>query len=146
MTTPGRHPPAKRRKLNADLPNADADTEHQLLRQRIRRPISPPPTGRRNTTVANDVLTPTWSFGDVPKEAAIPAAEDASAQLDVSTARDTPTATRTKYVPAPVQLTCIGDLAPHQNVDAVGLKDILGDPMIRECWNFNYLHDVDFVM
>ncbi|KAJ5150043.1 hypothetical protein N7448_001621 [Penicillium atrosanguineum] len=32
------------------------------------------------------------------------------------------------------------------NVDTVKLRDILGDPMIRECWNFNYLFDVDFVM
>jgi tyrosyl-DNA phosphodiesterase-1 len=23
---------------------------------------------------------------------------------------------------------------------------MLGDPMIRECWQFNYLHDVDFIM
>jgi len=28
----------------------------------------------------------------------------------------------------------------------VGLRDILGDPMIRECWQFNYLFDVDFLM
>jgi tyrosyl-DNA phosphodiesterase-1 len=37
-------------------------------------------------------------------------------------------------------------MPPHQNVDAVSLKDILGHPMIKECWNFNYLFDLDFVM
>jgi tyrosyl-DNA phosphodiesterase 1 len=52
----------------------------------------------------------------------------------------------TRYVSSPSQLTTIQDLAPHQNVDAVGLGDILGDPMIRECWNFNFLFDVNFVM
>lgn len=31
-------------------------------------------------------------------------------------------------------------------MDTVRLRDILGDPMIRECWQFNYLHDVDFLM
>ncbi|KAF2684493.1 phospholipase D/nuclease, partial [Lentithecium fluviatile CBS 122367] len=50
------------------------------------------------------------------------------------------------YVRTPFQLTRIKALAAHQNVDTVGLRDILGDPMIKECWNFNYLFDVDFVM
>ncbi|KAF2019391.1 phospholipase D/nuclease [Aaosphaeria arxii CBS 175.79] len=49
-------------------------------------------------------------------------------------------------IPSPVQLTKIGDLAPHQNVDTVTLHDILGDPKLIECWNFNYLFDVDFVL
>lgn len=26
------------------------------------------------------------------------------------------------------------------------MADILGDPLISECWEFNYLHDVDFLM
>lgn len=50
------------------------------------------------------------------------------------------------FLPSPIQLTRVKDLAPGQNVDAVGLKDILGDPMIKECWNFNFLFDIDFVM
>jgi tyrosyl-DNA phosphodiesterase-1 len=32
------------------------------------------------------------------------------------------------------------------NQDTVSLKDILGDPLISECWEFNYLHDIDFLM
>jgi tyrosyl-DNA phosphodiesterase-1 len=43
-------------------------------------------------------------------------------------------------------LTRIAGLAAHQNVDAVGLGDLLGDPLIKECWNFNFLFDLDFVM
>lgn len=56
--------------------------------------------------------------------------------------------TKVKVVPSPIQLTHIRDLPPSSggNVDAVRLKDILGDPLIRECWQFNYLHDVDFIM
>jgi tyrosyl-DNA phosphodiesterase-1 len=49
-------------------------------------------------------------------------------------------------VQSPVQLTHIEDMAPHQNVDATAIRDILGDPMIKECWNFNFLFDIDFVM
>lgn len=49
-------------------------------------------------------------------------------------------------VPSPVQLTAIKELHASLNIDTISLKDILGDPLIRECWLFNYLFDVDFVM
>jgi len=49
-------------------------------------------------------------------------------------------------IPSPIQLTWIRDLDASKNVDTVGLDDILGDPLIRECWQFNYLFDVDFLM
>lgn len=47
---------------------------------------------------------------------------------------------------SPFQLTKIRDLPPEMNKDTVTLKDILGDPLIAECWEFNYLHDLDFLM
>ncbi|KAL4957165.1 phospholipase D/nuclease [Aspergillus filifer] len=51
-------------------------------------------------------------------------------------------------IPSPIQLTHIRDFAPtlRNNDDTVKLSDLLGDPLIRECWQFNYLHDVDFLM
>ncbi|KAL2061955.1 hypothetical protein VTL71DRAFT_7333 [Oculimacula yallundae] len=51
-----------------------------------------------------------------------------------------------KLVKSPFQLTWIRDLPETSNIDAVSLKDILGDPMISECWEFNYLHNLDFLM
>ncbi|KAG0649163.1 putative tyrosyl-DNA phosphodiesterase [Hyphodiscus hymeniophilus] len=51
-----------------------------------------------------------------------------------------------KIVPSPFQLTWITNLPASSNLDAVSLKDILGDPLIAECWEFNYLHDLDFLM
>jgi len=51
-----------------------------------------------------------------------------------------------KIIPSPFQLTTIRDLPASSNVGAVSLKDILGDPMIAQCWEFNYLHDLDFLM
>lgn len=51
-----------------------------------------------------------------------------------------------KCVPSPVSLTTTPKLAASNNVDTVSLSDILSDPLIKECWNFNYLHDVDYVM
>ncbi|OMP88829.1 putative tyrosyl-DNA phosphodiesterase [Diplodia seriata] len=50
------------------------------------------------------------------------------------------------FVSSPVQLTRICDLPPTANVDALALKDILGDPLIVEMWQFNYMFDVDFLM
>ncbi|KAH8659164.1 tyrosyl-DNA phosphodiesterase [Tricladium varicosporioides] len=52
----------------------------------------------------------------------------------------------TKLVSSPFNLTWIRDLPESSNIEAVNLKDILGDPLISECWEFNYLHDLDFLM
>lgn len=51
-----------------------------------------------------------------------------------------------KALPSPIQLTSIRDLPASENVDTVGIKDILGDVMIKEAWIFNYLVDLDWVM
>jgi hypothetical protein len=47
---------------------------------------------------------------------------------------------------SPWQLTWIRDLPEPLNQDAVTLNDLLGDPLIYECWEFNFLHDLDFLM
>lgn len=51
-----------------------------------------------------------------------------------------------KVIKSPFQLTWIRDLPEASNKDAVSLKDLLGDPLISECWEFNYLHNLDFLM
>ena len=56
------------------------------------------------------------------------------------------TARPLQLINSPVQLTHVRDLPDGNNVDTIRLRDILGDPMIRECWQFNYLFDVDFLM
>ena len=51
-------------------------------------------------------------------------------------------------IPSPIQLTHIRDLSDSSgnNNDTIRLRDILGDPMIKECWQFNFCFDVDFIM
>lgn len=49
-------------------------------------------------------------------------------------------------VPSPVQLISIKDLPTTVNFDTISLNDILGDPLIKECWIFNFLFDVDFII
>jgi tyrosyl-DNA phosphodiesterase 1 len=49
-------------------------------------------------------------------------------------------------IASPFQLTHIRDLPDALNRDAVTLRDLLGDPLIAECWVFNFLHDIPFIM
>lgn len=57
-------------------------------------------------------------------------------------------ARQSSTIPSPVQLTHIRDIPDSSgyNEDTVKLRDILGDPLIKECWQFNFLFDVDFLM
>ena len=54
--------------------------------------------------------------------------------------------TTRKVLGSPWQLTHIRDLPEELNQNAVSLHDLLGDPLISECWEFNYLHDIKFLM
>ncbi len=47
---------------------------------------------------------------------------------------------------SPIQLSTVNGLPASSNINTVSLGDILGDPLIKECWLFNYLIDVDYVM
>ncbi|RDA88053.1 hypothetical protein CP532_5267 [Ophiocordyceps camponoti-leonardi (nom. inval.)] len=51
-----------------------------------------------------------------------------------------------RLVTSPWQLTRIRDLPDELNRDALSLRDIVGDALVRECWQFNFLHDVNFLM
>ncbi|WDK17410.1 tyrosyl-DNA phosphodiesterase [Colletotrichum graminicola] len=57
-----------------------------------------------------------------------------------------PPSRRNRRIRSPFQLTRIRDLPEAANRDTVALKDILGDPLIAECWEFNFLHDIHFLM
>jgi hypothetical protein len=133
-------PPAKRRKLDHE---EVATTEHQTKTQKgLDRTISPPLSRRRSP---ERDIEPTWGFDDVPKQTLV------ARPLPASKAEERPASeeddrTKPHVVPSPINLTRIAGLAAHQNVDAVGLGDLLGDPLIKECWNFNFLFDLDFVM
>ncbi|KAE9985580.1 hypothetical protein EG328_007246 [Venturia inaequalis] len=51
-----------------------------------------------------------------------------------------------KILSSPIKLTRIQNLPGLHNVDAVSLRDLIRDPMIKECWQFNYMLDLDFIM
>ncbi|RAO70129.1 uncharacterized protein BHQ10_006141 [Talaromyces amestolkiae] len=62
-------------------------------------------------------------------------------ELKINNAEEQP-----RIIRSPIQLTHIRDLPADKNIDTIQLHDILGDPMIRECWQFNYCFDIDFLM
>lgn len=104
----------------------------------------PEPTEAIPTAVANGLASLHRSITPPPssrprRESSVPQTSIQSADL---------TSRGPQVIPSPIQLTHIRDLsvASGNNVDTVRLKDILGDPMIRECWQFNFLFDVDFLM
>ncbi|KAJ4985916.1 tyrosyl-DNA phosphodiesterase [Stagonosporopsis vannaccii] len=151
-------PPAKRRKL--DQPPADAALFPSTASPSLNRHVSPPVL-RRNTPVSAasslQVIKPTWSFDDVPEISSTPPPshppqrtneeDQPTAHLAVLKENTKKTAEKAvQYAASPFQLTRIRDLAAHQNADTVQLKGILGSPMVKECWNFNFLFDLDFVM
>ena len=47
---------------------------------------------------------------------------------------------------SPFQLTSIEAAPSATNIDSLSLRDLIGDPLIKECWEFNYLHDIDFLV
>lgn len=126
-----REPPRKKARL--DKSDAE-DVDARELRQRrsaflssLSRSVTPP---LRNITSIQEPLT---THGD--GEGSHAATQSTPAASD-----------KRVVVQSPFQLTHIRDLPADHNVDAVRVTDILGDPMIRECWQFNYLFDVDWLM
>lgn len=140
-------PSTKRRKLNANVPEKEiATTELQpSLRKGLDRPISPPLSRCRSAGLTPSFV-PTWNFDDMPKQtlASRPAQSPISAKVCLAEEENGDGGTR--FIRSPIQLTRVEKLPGDQNVDTVGLSDLLGDPLIKECWNFNFLFDLDFVM
>jgi len=93
------------------------------------RPVSPP-SRKAPKSPQTDVETP------------VPAS---SSTLPISPGR-VPATTPIALLKSPFQLTHIRDLPDALNVDSITLHDLLGDPLISQCWEFNYLHDIAFLM
>ncbi|CAI4211350.1 unnamed protein product [Parascedosporium putredinis] len=55
--------------------------------------------------------------------------------------RDAPT-----LLSSPFQLIRIDGLLNRYNRGTVTLKSLVGDPLLKECWNFNYMHDIEYIM
>lgn len=151
--------PPKRRKLEEAvgsqvsriLPSLDRDISPPV---RPKRASAPTRVSHDDPTVNSRLAT---AIGQEPKDTTIDEAtesdfdgddHDASAcnsmESEKTASKSKPSPVR--ILPSPIQLTRIQNLASSHNVDSVSLRDLIGDPMIKECWQFNYLLDLDFIM
>lgn len=112
-----------------------------------RSSISPPPKRRRTAEDKGKYSV------DVVDDVASPSATQQAHQSNdekFSAEKLSPTQSlgqpNARLIASPVQLNFIEELPPASNVDTISLGSILGDVMIKECWLFNYLFDLDFVM
>ncbi|KAK4221745.1 tyrosyl-DNA phosphodiesterase I [Podospora fimiseda] len=99
----------------------------------LTRLISPPRKKRRVSTTPED-------------SPALDQRSTTTNHVSTTTKTTTPPSSLPQVIKSPFQLTKIRDLPPELNKDTVALKDLLGDPLISECWEFNYIHDIDFLM
>jgi tyrosyl-DNA phosphodiesterase 1 len=60
--------------------------------------------------------------------------------------KKTPDFPKHHVVQSPFKLTRIRALPASANIDTIGIRDILGDVMLKEVWLFDFLYDVDWVM
>ncbi|KAL1858899.1 hypothetical protein Daus18300_009768 [Diaporthe australafricana] len=128
----------KRRRLSVDVDNDRPDsgpttTPGQLTPRSLNHPVSPPRKRSRHQAIQPE--------SDEQKEQ-----HQTKPASSKPTDGSLPTSGANETFSSPFQLTWIRDLPDAANTDAVTLRDILGDPLIAECWEFNYLHDVDFLI
>lgn len=124
--------PSKRARVSADSVQENTTTTPLAS---LHRSITPPSLSRSGLSA--EPLSAAVSLPDAQSQA----------QVDEESS-STSTHHQPRLIPSPIQLTHIQDFPANKgyNVDTVRLRDILGDPMIRECWQFNYLFDVDFLI
>ncbi|KAI1174652.1 tyrosyl-DNA phosphodiesterase [Nemania sp. FL0916] len=103
--------------------------------------MAEPPTKRRRLSSDEDhdsSQDTLYSRGKKP-------ASSSSVFPPISPPRTKKAKTRT-CIASPFRLTTIRDLPDECNVGAVSLGDLIGDPLVAELWDFNYLHDIDFLL
>lgn len=137
----------KRRRIDED-PSEGSSNQPEV--SRARKSISPPnhKRNRPSEAIANTTkcsLHPISSPSPASHKSSISQQEIKGSIPPTSIIQETSSASIATS-PSPVQLICVKDLPSSYNIDSISLKDILGEPLIQECWIFNYLFDVDFVM
>ena len=129
-------PPTKRRRLDSSSPLNSERHARGNIDLEASRPYSASPLDASETTgelssLLNRPISPPHSKRHLGKENVSPY----SAQSIPSNA-----------VASPLRLSHVEGLSSANNIDTLRLKDIIGDPLIKECWVFNYLFDMDFLM
>ncbi|RMD40290.1 hypothetical protein DV735_g4847, partial [Chaetothyriales sp. CBS 134920] len=115
--------PYKRQKLNSNDPvdPVDLRSRRAAFLSSLSRDVSPPRSRRQATE---------------------PVAKRSCPQV-----KDTPEKKlNANLVSSPFKLTTIRDLPASDNLDTASLHDVVGNPLIKEAWIFNFCFDVDWTM
>lgn len=126
---------SKRKVPDDDGDAVDAATVRQqraAFLASMSRGISPPPSSRTPDSAASAATTPVVHST---------VSEEAKKAMDGPQHAHAP-----RLVPSPFKLTKIRDLPASSNIDTVSLHDILGNPLIKEAWVFNFCFDIDWMM
>ncbi|KAI5865155.1 phospholipase D/nuclease [Durotheca rogersii] len=110
-------------------------------------------------------LTPGWHASGQTRPRTVPASPPSSRHRWISTSASRPASLITKnpfgerrvgqvkprarkgmMTPSPFRLTTVAALPNNTNVETVSVRDVLGDPLISECWSINDTHDIPWFM
>ncbi|KAJ9610126.1 hypothetical protein H2204_015460 [Knufia peltigerae] len=144
----------------ADAASVRARRAHFL--SSISRPISPPGTSRSETSTPQPEISTdlaphqvSQTMGNRIRPLHVTKTEAHDTGLSTGETNLPATASpkqngqdrqHATYIPSPFRLTSIRDLPASENNDTISLQDILGNPLIKEAWIFNYCFDVDWLM
>ncbi|KAK6352316.1 hypothetical protein TWF730_009146 [Orbilia blumenaviensis] len=106
----------------------------------LNRDISPPPL-RRQSAAVSMVATVTSSTNSpaIVSSLAETANRTETQPLEISDNADL-------IISSPFKLTHIRNLTINKNIDTITISDILGSPLIREIWSFNFMHDLEWMV
>ncbi|KAF3922992.1 hypothetical protein ABW20_dc0103192 [Dactylellina cionopaga] len=115
----------------------------------LNRDISPPPL-RRQTGTSTPASRPNSKNAPSPASTATlepssPIPHPDTIDLTSPAPDDTPTSD-TLIISSPFKLTHIANFTRNQNLDTVTISDILGNPLIKEVWSFNFMHDLTWLV
>lgn len=144
------HVSIKRQRVSADLSQEDHESDCEIIEVSTASKPSKKQRPASTTSVYSSLRT---SISPPPIRQTLPEPHEGhtdkgkrKAASRSPTLPQLPISSTSRLIPSPMQLSTVNGLADSTNVDTVSLRDILGDPLIKECWLFNYLIDVDFIM
>lgn len=133
-----------------------SDEDHGHYRRNLKslhKSVSPPPLRRGKMAIQNmpasDTLdrheildTPDTPIGVID----LTASDDEPEKVTEQAKEQAPGSGGMSAVIAPLTLTSISGLPEAANRGSTTLHSLIGDPLVRELWVFNFLIDLDFVM
>lgn len=128
--------------------SSTSDEEHPAAHKKLislTRTVSPPPTRRRKvesaTKAESSSAATTSSLIDLT------ASDDEDATIKPTSARNAELAAVSTPIPnVPFTLTHITSLPASANTGATTLHSLIGSPLLRELWVFNYCINLPFIM